>query len=406
MIREGGMVGESAYVASWRFMFLVAICRYWGTNFKDPKIAADAKKLVARIYHEEDPSLTEILFDKFKRLRKVELPNAGDAGGLGGFELDEAKAGPVLAQSITQWSRILSDFVTEHFASDPLVVTLDRLDDGWDASPEAKMLLAGVLKAARDLNIKLRKRGQPAPVITFLRTDIYDELQFNDKNKISADIEFLLWDDAALVDVAEARIARSLGIQQKGAWSSVFSSAEMRQRATTQTYVLKRTMGRPRDIVAFCGSCRTAAMKDSHNIVETSDVYAGEVDYSSHVYEELNDEMHKQVAGSRELFQTLRDIGTTRFALTDWISACTKRFKGSSEEDARVNLQTLFDFSIVGVPRRGGSGGGTQYQYKYHDRLLEPNFDADMTVHPSLKKHLRLRDASKKSSTDDAEAED
>lgn len=249
-IREEGMVAESVYVASWRFMFLEAICKYWSSHFRDVEIAKSAGKLVARIYGEENPTLTEILFDKFKRLRKVDLPNAGDLGGLGGFELDESKAGPVLAQSISQWSRVLSDFVTEHFASDPLVVTLDRLDDGWDASTEAKMLLAGVLKAARDLNIKLRKGGQPAPVITFLRTDIYDELQFNDKNKISADIEFLSWDDGALVDIAEARIARSLEIPQNGAWLSVFSSAEMRQRATIQTYVLKRTMGRPRDIVA------------------------------------------------------------------------------------------------------------------------------------------------------------
>lgn len=148
------------------------------------------------------------------------------------------------------WSRVLLDFVKENCNANPFTITLDRLDDGWDASDESKMLLAGVLKAARDFNQTLSRSGQPAPILTFLRSDIFNELRFNDKNKIVADIEFLDWTEEKLIDVASARIARSLKCSRQSAWSRVFSSIEMRQRASIQSYILKRTMWRPRDIIA------------------------------------------------------------------------------------------------------------------------------------------------------------
>lgn len=42
---------------------------------------------------------------------------------------------------------------------------------------------------------------------------------------------------------------------------------------------------------------------------------------------------------------------------------------------------------------------GTTFQFIYHDRLLEPNFHGDMIVHPSLTKHLRLKEPRAKGST-------
>ena len=51
----------------------------------------------------------------------------------------------------------------------------------------------------------------------FLRSDIFNELRFNDKNKMTADIEYLEWPDQELIEVAAARIARSLGGPKKSA---------------------------------------------------------------------------------------------------------------------------------------------------------------------------------------------
>lgn len=390
-IQEGGLSPESAFVASWKFTFLMAACRYWAKD-APKKVKKKAQEYYKRIYRDEEPGVLEFLIDRFRRVRRVDLPGVEGAASLGGFELDEGGEGPLLARSISQWTRILSDFVKDNYDEAPFTITLDRLDDGWDASDQSRMLLVGVVKAAREFNQMLRRPGRPASVLVFLRSDIFNELRFNDKNKIVADIEYLDWTEDKLIDVAAARIARSLDIGRDVAWDRVFSTAEMRQRASIQSYILKRTMWRPRDIIAFCINCQEVAVDADHERVETPDVYAAEERFSRHIYDELDDEMHRQVPNARESLQALRDLGKTRFTLAEWFRAIRKRESRIDEVEAKNRLQALFDYAVVGVQRRGGHTRGTTFQFIYHDRLLEPYFDGEMIVHPSLKKHLKLKE--------------
>src|SRR5207247_11371569 len=75
----------------------------------------------------------------------------------------------------------LASLAAATYSSYPMVIKVDRLDDGWDASPDSQSLIIGELKAARALNQPLHPAASAAPVITFLRSDIYDALKFNDK---------------------------------------------------------------------------------------------------------------------------------------------------------------------------------------------------------------------------------
>jgi hypothetical protein len=130
-------------------------------------------------------------------------------------------------------------------------------------------------------------------------------------------------------------------------------------------------------------------------------VYEAEALYSKHIYDELDDEMHKQLPQIRDYFQALRSMGKTRFTLGQWIDVLRRREEDITEEDARSRLKLLFDYSIVGVPRRGGIQRGTTFQFSYNSRLVEPHFDAEMTVHPALKKELQLTELRKDSAGDD-----
>jgi len=162
-------------------------------------------------------------------------------------------------------------------------------------------------------------------------------------------------------------------------------------------------MGRPRDMIAFCLKCREVATAAHHAIVQTQDVYDAEQAFSEHVYNELDDEMHKQLPTSRAYLQTLRDVGRTRFSASDWIAAVKRRQTGATEEEALAHLKILFDYSIVGVPRSGGVTRGTTFQFIYGDRLLEPNFTQGIIVHPSLKKYLNLIEPRREQQTTDDE---
>lgn len=390
-VKELGLPAEGTYTASWIFTFLIASCNSWRGS-KNPEVAEPANSVYRQIFGAEDAGMLGALIDKFKRLRRLDLPNAGDLGGLGGIEFDEIPAGSLLARTANLWNQKLLELADLVYSKEPTSVLVDRLDDGWDSSLEIKQMLAGAIKAARTLNLRYWKAG-PRPIIIFLRSDIYSELAFNDKNKLSGSIEFLEWDDDELLLIVKQRIAKSLGVPQATAWEHVFSPEQMRQRAFISSYMLKRTMQRPRDIIAFCKFCRDSAVKEGHTRIETGDIYEGEIGYSRHVFDELIDEIHKQVPDYASLFKSLRLLGYTRFKFTSWYEAEKKLQPTLSEVDAGQRLKTLFDFGVIGVPRVGGRKGGSTFEFAYQDRYLDPRFDTDLVVHPSLRKHLSLKDA-------------
>lgn len=395
LIAMDGVLGETAYTASWRFMMLVEMTKHL-TVYCEAEARKRGNALLAEIYGpEEQPDFFSSLIDKARRIRRIDLPGVNGLFSMGGFELEDAKSvGPLLASSVHDWSQRLLEFVKEHFSRHPLTLTMDRLDDGWDATESSRGMLAGVLKAARDINLNLGQRGWSAPVVVFLRSDIFDELNFNDKNKLSADTERLEWADNALVDVVEARIGHSLSLPKKGSWETVFSDAEMRQRASIKSYLIKRCMGRPRDIVAFCIECQNVSQNRGHDRVETDDVYEAEKVYSRHIFDEMLDEAHKQIPQFKDYLLAVREVGRTKFTLESWASVAIRRGLADSRGKSRDILQILFDYSVVGVLRRGGRAdgraGGSKYQFIYSDRLVEPDFEGEVSVHPALKKELAL----------------
>lgn len=403
-IRESGFSIEGAYVASWQFSFLVSICLHWSKEAAEP-MRTQAAQMLNRIYGRPIEGPFEALISKLKRVQKIELPNLGDIGGLGGIEFEPEKAGPILVNAISKWLDLLVEFVEQGIHRLPFTIVIDRLDDGWDSSEESKGILIGILKAARFLNIRLRQHGQPAPVVVMLRSDIYNLLHFNDKNKLSGDTENLVWSPDSLFNVAEARIAKSLHqpasmckgliVPPEAAWNKVFTQERMRQQLSVLSYITRRTMHRPRDIVAFCIFCQEQAEKNQHEIVEKTDVYVAERKFSQHIYDELDDEMHKQIPVARELLQTIRDIGGTKFRYQDWKTAYDKRNPQQNASAALAGLQFLFDYSVIGIPRTGGAGGGSTTKFIFDDPLLSPNFtnvDEIYSVHLSLVKHLQLKE--------------
>jgi hypothetical protein len=260
---------------------------------------------------------------------------------------------------------------------------------------------------AREIDLRLGRKGRPPVVLVFLRSDIFDEIEFNDKNKMSADTERLEWEEDALVKVVEARIGNSLALPTFGAWERVFSTAEMRQRASVKSYIQKRCMGRPRDIVAFCIECQNVAMAAGTPTVDTEHVYEAEKAYSRHIFDELIDETHKQLPRFKSYLLALREMGKTKFMFTDWDEVAQRRGIAKTSGESRDALQVLFDFCVVGVLRRGGrsfagKAGGSKFQFAYSDRLVEADFDREVVVHPALKKELNLVEQRRQgTSTDD-----
>ncbi|MCK6230955.1 P-loop ATPase, Sll1717 family [Stenotrophomonas indicatrix] len=405
-IQELGGSADSRYMASWAFTFLVAACRAWAkSSIHEVRDAAKAMQL--RIYGADAIGGTlDILVDRAKRIRQIELPNAGDLGGLGSVEFANP-AGAQLAQTAHQWAPLLEELARKCLPKHPLTIFIDRLDDGWDASEEIKLMLAGAIKAARNLNLAFRPMQRTPFVVLFLRTDIFELLRFGDKGKLSQDVENIEWSDDALVSMVNKRIASSCPVRADVAWDSVFSTERIRQRTTIQRYILKRTMRRPRDLVAFCLEIKKAAQSSGVSVATRAEVYKAEEAYSAHIYGELVDEMHKQLPDTDRYFAALNKVAHVKFNQAAW-SAAVKSVDASCA-DPDLWLNHLYDYGVVGVPIVGGKTGGSKVEFVYDNRFSQKNIAGEVVVHPALIKVLKLKEGSAADSTPveyDEEADD
>ncbi|HEV2289503.1 MAG TPA: hypothetical protein VGR81_11175 [Candidatus Acidoferrales bacterium] len=110
--------------------------------------------------------------------------------------------------------------------------------------------------------------------------------------------------------------------------------------------------------------------------------------YSERIYREFVDEMHKQYPFVENLFEVLRRLGHERFTYTKFEQEFARA--GISAVDAQTAVKILFEYSIVGTLRIGGSTGGSTLELKYSDPLIQIDLSKEIVVHPALKKHLKL----------------
>jgi energy-coupling factor transporter ATP-binding protein EcfA2 len=402
-IKDESKSQDFAYVNSWKYVILLELTKLLLKEFKDddPKIK-DIKSYLEVVYGTLTPSFKEFFVDKMKRIKCIELPKISwKELSLGKFEFEEkAKPEEKLIASINIVNGVLQERIFELMSKDKMYFILfDKLDDGWDNTEEAKASIIGLLRASRDFNLESKNIGKHLRCVPFLRSDIYDCLQYNDKNKSFSDIEFLNWDSTTFYKLINKRIATSIGMSSdQDSWKVIFDNKLLAKGTTSFKHMVKRTLLRPRDIIQFCDFCKKQAIQDGHNIILKEDVYEAEKPYSEFIYREFIDEAHKQHPYVEQLFEILRGLRYERFAFNEFESEF-KKISALARYDnltPTVALKILFDFSIIGVERIGGAGGGSSFEFKYTDPLIQPEFTRNMVTHPALKKHLKLTEPRKK----------
>src|SRR5207237_777973 len=96
-----------------------------------------------------------------------------------------------------------------------LFLHFDELDQGLLQLDESrKLMLVGLILAARSIRIE-SKDGVVSPVV-YLRSDIWDELDFSDKNKITQSNALNLeWNSGSLQDLVNERLKVRLDAEAK-----------------------------------------------------------------------------------------------------------------------------------------------------------------------------------------------
>jgi hypothetical protein len=397
------IAGElSSYQKSWRYLFFVkAISKLIQIKLSNgQKLSKElkwAQKYIESIYGNPDPSLTEVLMSKIARIKSIAGPTA---------DIDEVKfsAGELSFEEITldkdlqtqlrsnaftllsYFEKIFKDNVGE----EKILVALDQLDENWleGQIEEYSKVLINLVNVCRSISSD-ETLSKNLKIVTFLRTDIYSSLKFNDKNKLLQDSAVVIsWDADTLDDMFYERVKKyhpqsdSLDDSKKS--GNLFEINFVRQGTPPFRYVLRRSFYRPRDVIVYFNKIREAHTLNTSGLYTTSEIYDADREASTSVYNELIDEWSNQRPEIERLLSVLQTIQVETFTYSEFSTKYFAEFKDATETKIRDDLLFLFDHSIIGQKKQG------RWEYICSLPNLKINFENDFRTHHALKYRLHL----------------
>lgn len=397
-----GVPEERRYVHSWRYLINIGLSKLLLNNDNSQPWSDDSADALSRLenfvvdsYGSRNPDLHQLFSPERKlafngkiSLKVLEL----------GAQQIEVKDLPRHIQDV---NRAMQDAVLH--ALNPGIeyfVCFDQLDLGYAAGDKTyEQRLTGLLIAARDLFVAGREAGKKLNIVVFLRDDIFEDLHFEDKNKIFENFStHLSWAeegaDLTLKALMEERFKRVIGDgNSKVSWIDVFDEGkEMPSRQSKYKHICDRTFLRPRDMIKFCNEVLVSYKSDpsAADRFDNGSIHLAREAYSSYLLRELDDEIAKHVPLYKEYLEGLKSVGSERFEFREFADVLGRR-KALDGVDARDALADLFEFSIISYLKPGGRGGGSEYVWRYKDARarFDPAVES-FRVHPGLKESLGL----------------
>jgi hypothetical protein len=194
--------------------------------------------------------------------------------------------------------RDLSDALAEFLAAarkEHIWLLFDNLDKGWpilEAKPADILLVKSLLEATRKLQRQFERRGAESHAVVFLRNDIYDHLILDPADRGKETPVVLDWSDPEVFkEIVRRRIALSTGLDAKfeEIWLFFFASHVRGQESFS--YILDRTLSRPRELLRFIRDSIDVAVNRGHESVEEQDILHAEISYSDDALVDLTLEL-------------------------------------------------------------------------------------------------------------------
>ncbi|MEO0667470.1 MAG: hypothetical protein AAFZ99_06105 [Pseudomonadota bacterium] len=231
LLSSDGKATSLAFIQSWRFViYLMAFKALIDSGVKSKKVK-QVENLLTRIYTSPAPTLTEAIGQKLFQLSKIKLPSGGleleghdlDSLSIQGGEIafSDVEKDPSLRNSlnnsIERLTGILEDVLLSETSSMRRVfVSFDRIDEAWDTSSfeSSQRIISGLIGASEAISSRFKGALRP---IVFLREDIFETLDVNDKNKLRADCgQLLAWSKDGLARMLLERVNFFCNTERKG----------------------------------------------------------------------------------------------------------------------------------------------------------------------------------------------
>ncbi|MCP9001716.1 hypothetical protein NFC73_18575 [Pseudarthrobacter sp. RMG13] len=380
--RDQGILEEQAHTDAWKFTLAVEIAGAllaadvtWTPGAANS--LARVRKFLTDNYGSVNPGLLGTAKSIVKGLTTFNLSAFGFGVGATRKIDDNQPLTPAIS------SQLMSELATA-IHEEGLIVAIDRLDDSWDGSPASASLMVGLLKASKDLNDEFPKSGdnRGLRILTFIRSDIYDSLKFDDKDKHRSLEEPIQWTPELLKEMVDRRLPHNLEA------GDLFEEGDMRGRISPFNYLVKRTFLRPREVLQFLDECiRVAGTKAPE--ISKDNISTAEDRYSSWKVSDLKQEYSKAFPDFEPLIESLRQEVHRYESLDDLASLLERKVPDLvGKYGTRSLLEKLFEFSVIGV--RLADAGSTRF--KAEDSSLTLPSSGAAYVHQSLFRGLSIRE--------------
>lgn len=386
-----------SYVSSWRYLIAVKansiILEAKGIKgLTDNQIAA--RDFLIENYGSLKPDLREILAPKQLKVTKKTFAPQIMGFALGSIDIEDNQGG--LSSEIdvlTDALLINAETIAQQTSVTHIDMHFDELDQGLASLDDRhRQMVTGLILATRSIRNDKKLNNIVRPVC-YIRTDVWDELSFSDKNKISQSSSVPLeWDSNTLLEMINQRIRVKLGTNYS--WDDIDDEKLMRGSQTKWSHIISRTFLRPRDVISFLNYATDQAIKayseSSH--FDNDDIQGARASYSRYLKQELDDEIGPHWEKWIEGLQACSELVTITFSRDKFIEVYNRRKSMKNELDADEALATLYNFSVIGYRRGIGSGGsGWVFQYTDPDAGWD-NGATKFKVHLGLKEFAKLRE--------------
>jgi hypothetical protein len=391
-----GLTDEMAKSLFWRYMLEIQVAKFVvahseAAHPKTPTSVRRLGKFLKQNHETADPKFHNQFWKGIQRLKtlsigafgvKVSLDVAAPSEGL-----RTSNRLSVVEQGIRHALADL-DCPAEH---DRLLLLVDQIEQVWSNDPESDAMVTGLLLAAKHVSKEL----PGVRCVVFLRSDIYDALQFAEADKFHGDEMRIDWSPSALLDLLLIRAQASLGgeITAEQLWDRVFPSQVSGQPA--HDYLISRSQQRPRDVIQFANLCRDTAIKNGHRSILSGDAQEAELQYSRWKLRDLIREYKVNYPFLAHLFAIFQSSGfiVSRATIGKRLRPIRQdlldqfvEYSASFSADNFIDI--LYGIGFLGVERR------KHPVYIYEDpSRVEPN-ECRFYIHPSLRLALGAESAS------------
>lgn len=397
---KGAWAKTGAYSVAWKFMIYISafqeITRV-GPYLKTGK-RARIYNYIRDNYKEYDKNPIGLLISYLKRIEGIKI---------GSWEASLKTRKLDSLYKLDEISELI-DAIEDIGQKNKILILVDELDKGWDASEDAVGFVSGLFHAAMSIN----SRHKNLRVIISLRRELYDNIPaiYDDAQKFRDVIETIHWNEDLLLELVGRRIANKLPNikfrKYRDAWNAIFAETLDYRKANSFNYVIDRTLFRPREIIQFCNDIADKARESGHTLpLNYPSIVAAESSYSEARMHDIAAEYRHQYLGLNSIFETFRGkkYRMTRELLEEHlVQVACGSYKLSAESswfmalEIEKMIKVLWEVGFVMIQAVGGIKGqrrsGSDWLGSYQITGVNIYDKPAYQVHPMFRSFLGMKE--------------